>query len=233
MRNYYHPSMNNNIKAILSDLDGVLIDSVGIYYKLLADVFEQIGIPQASHETLSEAIKDGDFNWDAVLPDKMHFRKDEIVAKARSIIDSIAPPLMQKELRLIPGTDEILKRLADDGIKIGLVTSTRRKDMKFKLAPLRNASVAELIEVIVTTDDVQDQKPAAEPLLLGAQKLGVVPDNCVYVGDMRTDIRAGKAAGMRTIGVLTGFDDYQTLEAERPDAIINSICELPAALLQI
>ncbi|MDM8556281.1 HAD family phosphatase [Desulfococcaceae bacterium HSG7] len=225
--------MYKNIKAVLSDLDGVLIDSISIYYKLLADVFEQIGIPQATHQTLSEAIKDGDFNWDAVLPDKMHSQKDEIVDRARSIISIIAPPLMQKELRLIPGADEILKRLAAEGLKIGLVTSTRRDDIKVKLEPLRNAAVEKLIEVIITTDDVNHQKPSAEPLLLCAQKLGVIPDNCVYIGDMHTDIRAGKAAAMRTIGVLTGFDDYQTLKAERPDVIIKSIRELPAALYKI
>ena len=225
--------MYKNIKAVLSDLDGVLIDSIGVYYKILADVFKRIGIPQASHQTIAEAIKDGEFNWDVVLPNKMHSQKDEIVAEARSITRVIAPPLMQKELRLIPGADRILKRLADEGIKIGLVTSTRRQDIKAKLAPLRHASVVKLLEVIVTTDDVHYQKPAAEPLLLCALKLGVAPTNCVYIGDMRTDIRAGKAAAMRTIGVLTGFDDYQALEMERPDAIIKSIRELPAVLLKI
>ena len=225
--------MFKNIKAVLSDLDGVLIDSIGVYYKILAIVFERIGIPQASHQTLAEAIKDGDFNWDVVLPNEMRSHKDEIVVEARNMISIIAPPLMQKELRLIPGADRILKRLAAEGLKIGLVTSTRRQDIKVKLEPLRNASVAKLIEVIVTTDDVHHPKPAAEPLLLCAQKLGVAPDNCVYIGDMRTDIRAGKAAKMRTIGVLTGFDDYQTLKAERPDVIIKNICELPAVLLKI
>ncbi len=225
--------MYKKIKAVLSDLDGVLIDSIGVYYKILDIVFERIGIPQASHQTLTEAIKDGNFNWDVVVPHKMLSYKDEIVAEARSMISVIAPPLMQKELRLISGADRILKLLADEGIKIGLVTSTRRNDIKVKLAPLRNASVFKLIEVIITTDDVNHQKPAAEPLLLCAQKLDVAPDNCVYIGDMRTDIRAGKTAAMRTIGVLTGFDDYQALEAERPDAIIKSIRELPAALLKI
>ncbi len=225
--------MYKRIKAVLSDLDGVLIDSIGVYYKILDIVFERIGIPQASHQTLAEAIKDGGFNWDVVLPNKMFSHKDEIVAEARSMISVVAPPLMQKELRLMPGADRILKRLADEGIKIGLVTSTRRNDINVKLAPLRNASVLKLIEVIITIDDVNHQKPAAEPLLLCTKKMDVTPANCVYIGDMRTDIRAGKTAAMRTIGVLTGFDDYGDLKAERPDAIIKSVCELPAALRKI
>jgi len=47
------------------------------------------------------------------------------------------------------------------------------------------------------------------------------------VGDARTDIQAGKAAGMKTIGVLTGFDDHEALNRENPDSIIESIAQLP------
>ncbi len=46
------------------------------------------------------------------------------------------------------------------------------------------------------------------------------------MGDTRSDIKAGKAAGMRTVGVLTGFDDYDALNQEMPDAIIDSIEDL-------
>ncbi len=48
----------------------------------------------------------------------------------------------------------------------------------------------------------------------------------VYIGDACIDIRAGIAAGMKTIGVLTGFDDYESLREEGPDAIIHSVREL-------
>ena len=48
---------------------------------------------------------------------------------------------------------------------------------------------------------------------------------------MRLDIKAGKAAGTKTIGVLTGFDDFESLKREKPDAIIKSITELPDVIL--
>jgi phosphoglycolate phosphatase-like HAD superfamily hydrolase len=50
------------------------------------------------------------------------------------------------------------------------------------------------------------------------------------VGDTRTDIRAGNAAGMQTVGVLTGFDGYDALKNENPNVIINSIADLNATL---
>ena len=55
-------------------------------------------------------------------------------------------------------------------------------------------------------------------------------EKCVYVGDTRVDIRAGNAAGMKTVGVLTGFDDFKALEKENPDAILSSIARLYEAV---
>jgi phosphoglycolate phosphatase-like HAD superfamily hydrolase len=94
------------------------------------------------------------------------------------------------------------------------------------MQPLQQAGVEELFEVIITTDDVLKRKPAPDPLITCAQQLDMRPGNCVYVGDTATDIKAGKAAGMRTIGVLTGFDEYDTLEKEKPDAIMESVRNL-------
>lgn len=221
------------MKAVILDLDGVLIDSIGVYKKILALVLERLGAPPASHQVIAEALKEGGFNWRAVLPPNMRSHEDEIVAKARSINRKVAPPLIQKELRLIPGVERTLEELVRQGLRIGMVTSTLRKDIDAKLTPLKQASVSDLIDVIVAADDVRYPKPAAEPLLLCAEKLGVAPEDCLYVGDMRTDIRAGHAAGMCAIGVLTGFDDYQTLEREQADAIIASVRELPEVLIQI
>jgi len=53
----------------------------------------------------------------------------------------------------------------------------------------------------------------------------------VYVGDARVGIRSGNAAGMKTVGVLTGFDDFKALEKEKPDAIIDSIVHLDKTII--
>jgi len=175
---------------------------------------------------LQEAMDDGDFDWDYVLPDNMKNRKEELIDKARVIIDDIAPPMFRKQIKLIPGTDDTIRDIAAMGVKIGLVTSTPMQYMAVKMVPLKNAGIEKLLEVIITADDVRNKKPAAEPLVKCSKRLGVVLDKCVYVGDTRVDIRAGKAAGMKTVGVLTGFDDYDILKNEMPDAIINSIAKL-------
>ena len=218
------------VNAVLFDLDGTLIDSAPIYYEIIDVVFEKLGIPPVPVEILREAMDDGEFDWDFVLPARMKNRKDELIVEARVIIDDIAPALFRKQIKLISGVDRIFKLIAARNMKIGLVTSTPRDYISVKLAPLRKAGIENLLQVIVTADDVVNKKPHAEPLIKCSRKLGIAVDKCVYVGDTRVDIRAGNAAGMKTVGVLTGFDDYEALKKENPDAIIDSIAQLDEVL---
>lgn len=222
------PFVNKKFKveAVLFDLDGTLIDSAPIYYQIIDIVFEKLGVPPVPRKTLQEAMDDGDFDWDFVLPDPMKPRKEELIAESRKIIDDIAPPMFRKQIKLVPGAAEICRKIAAQGMKIGLVTSTPADYISFKLVPLREAGIEKLLQIIITADDVVNKKPHAEPLLKGSKGLEVAVERCVYVGDTRVDIRAGDAAGMKTVGVLTGFDDFEALKRENPDAIIDSIAQL-------
>jgi HAD superfamily hydrolase (TIGR01509 family) len=134
--------------------------------------------------------------------------------------------MFRKQIKLIPGTGEVLEALVTEGLILGLVTSTPMEYMAVKLVPLQKAGLDSLLKIIITSDDVENKKPHAEPLVKCSQKLGVAADKCVYIGDTRVDIKAGNAAGMKTIGVLSGFDDHDALSKENPDVIIGSIAEL-------
>ena len=219
------------VDAVMFDLDGTLIDSVPIYYEIIDIVFAELGVPAVSRETLMDAMDDGEFDWDYVLPEYMKSRKVELTAKAREIVDEIAPQMFQKQIKLIPGTDVTFKEIAQRDLKIALVTSTPAQQLAVKMGPLKDAGLAHLLQVVVTADDVRHKKPSAEPLVQCSEKLGVPLKKCVYVGDTRVDIRAGKAAGMKTVGVLTGFDDYEVLKREAPEAIIDSIAQLTEILM--
>ena len=224
MKFIYHEKFK--VEAVIVDLDGTLIDSTLIYFKIIKIVFDKLRIPSVSRKTILNAIKNGGFEWDVVLPHEMLDRKEEFIPKAQEIINDIGPKLFQQEVKLIPGAGEILRKFFSAGKKIGMVTSTSRENMKVKIEPLRKAGIEKMLEVVITTDDVQKRKPAPDPLVACGEKLGVAMDQCVYVGDTCADIKAGKAAGMKTIGVLSGFDNYESLKKESPDAIINSVVEL-------
>jgi phosphoglycolate phosphatase len=214
------------VKAIIFDLDGTLIDSIEIYFAIVDKALERLNLPPVSRASILAAAESENFNWDLVLPQESRTRKTKIIDQAWDIINEIAPPLFEKNVKLIPGADRILKRISSNGLKIGLVTSTRKSYLKIKMQPLKSAGVADLFKAIITSDDTQKRKPDPEPLLACARELRVEPDKCAYVGDTRTDMQAGRAAGMKTIGVLTGFDERKLLQKEAPDAIIDSIGHL-------
>jgi len=212
--------------AVIFDLDGTLIDSAPIYYALIDIVFNRLNIPRVPRSVLLEAMQNGDFEWDLVLPEDMQDRKESLIKQARRIIDELAPSMFHDQVKLIPGTAAALNAFAGGGIRLAMVTSTPRDYLDIKFVPLTAEGLETLFEIVITADDVLNKKPHAEPLVLCSDKLGLAPDNCVYVGDTRVDIRAGKAAGMQTVGVLTGFDDYDALEREKPDAIIEKVADL-------
>ena len=220
-----------SVRAVLFDLDGTLIDSAPIYYQIIDTIFERLGIPQVSRETLQEAMDDGDFDWDYVLPDPMKPRKEELIVEARQIIDDIAPDLFRQQIKMIPGAADACKKIASRGMKIGLVTSTPTDYIAVKLVPLKKTGIEHLLDVIITADDVVNKKPHAEPLIKGSKELNIPAEQCAYVGDTRVDMRSGNAAGMRTVGVLTGFDDFKALERENPDAIIESAAKLDGIIV--
>ena len=86
------------------------------------------------------------------------------------------------------------------------------------------------MEVVISAGDAERKKPHPDPLMLCQERMGLDAHACAYVGDTSMDIAAGRAAGMKTIGVLTGFDSRDDLFQENPDHIIDSISDLPLIL---
>jgi HAD superfamily hydrolase (TIGR01509 family) len=214
------------VAAVIFDLDGTLIDSIDIYFTIVENALKRLNLPAVSRNQILAAAENEEFKWELVLPQDVLNRKAEIIDEAWAVINEIAPQMFADNLELIQGAGQIVESLSSNGLKIGLVTSTQRQYLETKMQPLKNAGVDNLFDAIITSDDVEKRKPAPDPLITCAQLLDMKPGNCVYVGDTTTDIKAGKAAGMRTIGVLTGFDEYGALEKEDPDAIIENVQNL-------
>ena len=219
------------VDAVLFDLDGTVLDSIGIYYQIIEIVFKRLDILMPSKDKIRDAAKNGEFEWEQLFPRKTPEEKDRMIKKTRDIIAEIYPNLFETRVKLIPKAKETLETISQKGIKMGIVTSTPRQNMAVKMHPLVDSGIADLLEVIIAADDAPRKKPAADPLFEGCNRLGILPKHCMYVGDARTDIQAGKAAGMKTVGVLTGFDDYKALSRENPDAVIDSIAELTDILV--
>ena len=218
------------LEGLIFDLDWTLIDSVGIYYIMMESVFERLHWPRVSREVMRKAIKDGGFDWDLVLPTGAGRTTEELIASAREVIREMYPRVFEDDVDLVHGAEHLLKKLHERNVKLGLVTSTLGRFIEFKLIPLKKCGLRDLFQSVITLDDVKNRKPSGDPLVECAKRLGEYPEKCAYVGDATVDIIAGKAAGMKTIAVLTGVDDYEALKGENPDMILDSVSQLEERL---
>jgi pyrophosphatase PpaX len=135
---------------------------------------------------------------------------------------------LHDDLQPCEGMEDVIVRLHDDGVRIGVVTAKWRQTAELALTRLR---AGDLFEVLVGGNETELHKPNPEPLLLAAHRLGVSPQDCAYVGDSPFDIRAAKAAHMYSVAVTWGrIHDRTKLEAERPSAIVDTADELYDAL---
>lgn len=189
------------VKAVLFDVDGVLIDSLDANRALFNDYLALKNIPPVSVE---EYIGLKAFH----LPFKESIRLSLGFASAEEALAFIAHGKEQgisykKELVGIPeGIHTTLDILKQKYI-LGIVTSRRTETVE--LIPSLKALMP-YFETAVFVEDVVNTKPHPEPLLLAASRLNVKPEECVYVGDAETDMHAAEAAGM---GMITFADDVK------------------------
>jgi len=214
------------LDAVIFDLDGTLLDSVGIYFEIVRNVLDRFGFPQVSMDLIREAAKDSGFEWARILPESALVKQPGLRTQIQSVVEEVYRPLFEIQAKPMPGMRSIVENLVAAGFKLGIVTSTPREHAGFKLKKLKQNDSLSQFGAIVTTSDVARQKPDPDPMIECCRQLDVKLENSVYIGDSRSDIQSGRAAGMKTIAVLSGFDDLHALSREFPDAVIGSVAEL-------
>ncbi|MBV2358482.1 HAD family hydrolase [Thalassococcus sp. CAU 1522] len=119
-----------------------------------------------------------------------------------------------------------LDRLRAAGLRLGVATNDAEAPA---LAHLDHAGVRDRFDFVAGFDSGHGAKPGPGPLLAFARAVGLAPDRVVMVGDSAHDLVAGRAAGMRTVGVLTGMAGPEVL-APLADAVLPDIGHLPGWL---
>jgi pyrophosphatase PpaX len=210
-------------KALLFDLDGTLVDTK----ELILASFRH-----ATREVLGETLPDAAvrpyigiplvYQMQALAPDHV----DEIVAVYRAHNAKVHDELIQ----YFEGTREMLDELRSEGRRLAVVTSKRNE---VALRGLKRFDLAEYFEFIIGSDDTTLHKPKPEPLLIAAKRMGISPDDCVYVGDSPFDMRAAVAANITALAVLWGMFSQKDLEEAGAQYEANSPSELPTVIRRI
>jgi HAD superfamily hydrolase (TIGR01509 family) len=131
------------------------------------------------------------------------------------------------DLPVVPGALDAVRRLHDDGLRLGLASSSNREVID---AVLRRLALDELFEVTVSSEEVARGKPAPDVYLEAARRLGVDPTRCAAVEDSASGIRAAHAAGMRVIAYPNRHYPPAADALGLADAVVESLESVVAAL---
>lgn len=145
---------------------------------------------------------------------------EDFYQKAHDILHDIEMKAAETG-RLIPGTEAILKKLKDNGIKIGIITRNC-EDAVRKVFP----NINDFCDVFVSRNSVKRVKPHPDHLTYVMELLKISGKESAMVGDHIIDVQAGKGAGMKTIGVLTGRTKKEEFEKAGADFVLGEATEI-------
>ncbi len=211
--------------AIIFDLDGTLVDTVGIRIAAWKKAFAEWAIPVDDAHLAGLIGSDGRRLAREVagaarvsLPEG----EDEAIdARSGAIFTQ-----MNRRPRPLPGVRDLVAHLDRTGLAWAVATSSRREQVAASIDALDLPTSP----LVVDGTQVSNAKPAPDLLLLCARALGVEAADCWYVGDATWDMHAAVAAGMLPIGVTSGAADRPTLLRSGASVVVDSLVELGAAL---
>jgi HAD superfamily hydrolase (TIGR01509 family) len=212
------------VRGLILDLDGTIADSIDFFYELTCEVLAGAGVERPERAAVLEAISLGIPPPTRFLPADFPDR-EEYLARVYQSRWTEWTTRYGSEIEPLPGACEAVAELAGRGLRIGLVTSSSGE-----LPFLDRWNIRRFFTAVINRERVQRIKPDPEPLLAALSHLGLGGGDVLGVGDSPIDVRAGRAAGVVTIGVLTGAGTAEQLKAEGATVVLPSIAAVPAFL---
>ncbi|MFJ9122198.1 HAD family hydrolase [Streptomyces sp. NPDC102394] len=210
-------------RAAVFDVDGTLADTNHLHVVTWWEAFRQAGhdIPMhAVHRSIGLGSED---LVARLLGDRRDKDRDAELSAAHKALYA----QYFDRLPAFRDAGRLLRRLDHDGWQVVLATSASGPE----LSALRRAiSADDAITATASADDVEEGKPAPEPVEHALELAGVPPERAVFVGDTVWDMRAGSRAGVRCVGVLCGGIPRHDLEEAGAELVYDDPAHLLASL---
>lgn len=205
-----------SLRAVIFDVDGVLVQSMEKHHQAYQRAFQDIGVHvrleevyanegRRSREVIETLAKVRGLDLASAQLDEMSRRKQETFA-------SFGP------LPLYPGVPDLIEDLKSKGLLVAAVTGTNRFNVDNHLGALTKR-----FDAIVTADDVKRTKPDPEPYLAALSKLAVPPGEALVVENATLGVRSAKAAGIRVVAVTSTLPRETLREA---DWIVDRVADV-------
>jgi len=196
------------VEGMILDVDGTLVDSNDAHAHSWEEAFGEHGI-HVPYARIFQAIGMGGDNF---LPAVVSIEKDTALGQALSQRRAeIFKERYLSQVRPFPGAQALLQTMHDRGLKLIVASSGKEDEVN---ALLDIVGVTKLIDVLTSASDVQNSKPAPDPIHVALKKAGLPPEAVWMLGDTPYDIEAASKAGVPTMAVRCGgHSDDELAEA--------------------
>lgn len=217
------------LSCVLFDLDGTLVDTAPDLISCLNRALSLHGLASAMPEIVKPFISFGAL---AMINASQPLADDRLKAAILETMLNHYQNNIAEHTVFFNGISDTLAAIEGQGLKWGVVTNKRERFTHPLMAALK---LTDRAACIVSGDTTANPKPHPEPMLLACKQANVNPQECVYIGDARHDITAGKNAQMKTLAAIYGYinpgDKPETWGAdaliESPEQISTWIAQLP------
>lgn len=205
------------LKAIIFDMDGVIIDSEPLHFEVEKALAEKLGgkLDDDLHETF---VGTTDYSmWDK-LKKMFDFQPsvEEIVElKKEMFVERI------DEVKLMDNFRELVSSMYDEGYPMAVASSNNRKIVDMIIEKF---DLVKYMKFVISGEEVDKGKPDPEIFLTAAKKMNVEAEDCLVIEDATSGVKAAKAAGMKCVGLKN--PDHGNQDLSEADLIINNLNEL-------
>lgn len=208
--------MLSNVKAVIFDMDGTLIDSMWVWKQVDIDYLKKRNI--ALPGDLQKAIEGLSFTETAIYF-KNRFNINETIDEIKKEWFDMVKEYYESVIEAKQGVKEFLEFLKENGYKVGMATSNH---IELVESVLKRNKIYDYFDSIVTTCEVPKDKSYPDVFLETAKRLNVLPEQCLVFEDTVSAVQGAKAAGMRVIGV---YDSYGTCTPEELAEVTENLIE--------
>jgi len=208
------------IVAVVFDMDGVLVDTEHLWDEVREELTGEWGgryTPEAQEAMMGMSSHE----WSRYLHETVGLRESPETINAEVVRRMLAR--YEIELPVVPGAGEAVRRLADDGYRLAVASSSNREliDLVLELSGLDR-----LFSATVSSEEVARGKPAPDVYLEACRRLGVEPAHSAAVEDSHAGIRSAKAAGMRVLAIPNPTYPPDDKALANADVVLSSLSDL-------
>lgn len=193
------------LKAIIFDMDGVLVDSEPMHLVAVQKLMERYGVTYTEKENREFLGRK-----DVLIADVL-IKRYSLPLTIDGFIDAkeeILSHLIRQQAVPLPGVKKVLSRACELGVPMAIASSATMRTIKLTVETL---SIIQFFNYLCSGEEVEHSKPAPDVFLLAASRLGLAPASCMVIEDSQPGLIAANAAGMFSVAIpcaATAFQDH-------------------------